>query len=243
MIRSIPGVSLSVRVVAALALVFGGYIVLHTHFAAFDTAVARVALDLLGLETSSSGPTILTARAGTDFNVYAIVTGACSSAAGVLGIGAVSLILLPGQPWRRVVGGLVAATVYVVVNILRICSIVLVGWWLAAASRPVALGTLLGLLVASALVVVLPHGRPLARMAGLLLCGIVAVLIYDVARGYDYSAGMVTFHALAGPALAMGTLAGAILLVWRAVAGSSHRGPAYRGARRLFVRAARSQPS
>jgi hypothetical protein len=45
------------------------------------------------------------------------------------------------------------------------------------------------------------------------------VLVYDVARGFDYSAAMVSYHALAGPLLTFGSLGLALLVLWRMLVG------------------------
>ena len=211
--------SVTLRAVLALGVVVAGYTALHEHFASFDAAVARTVLGGLGFETSSAGPGTLTVRAGDQFGVYAIVTGACSSAAGALGIAAVSLVLLPGRLWRRIGGGALAGVVFVGFNVARICSIVLVGWWLATASRPALLVTLFVPALACVWVVLLPRRKILTRVAALLAAGLFGVLLFDVSSGYDYSIGMVTYHALAGPVLTFGTLAAAILLLWRVIVG------------------------
>ena len=210
--------SISARAVAAIALVLAGYVLLHEHFAAFDAALAEHALGLLGFDVSSSG-TSLVVSSGPDFDVYAIVTGSCSSAAGVLGLVAVSFVLLPGRVWRRSVGGLLAAGLFVAFNVLRIASIVVLGWWLATASRSVLLPTFLGLTAVAVGVAVAPHGRLLLRVGALLAGGLCAVLAYDVWRGEDYLAGMVSYHALGGPMLTFGSLALGIVVLWRTIVG------------------------
>lgn len=211
--------SLTLRAVLALGLVVAGYVVLHARFASFDAAVARAVLDALGFATSSAGPGTLRVQAGTQFDVYAIVTGACSSAAGALGITMVALVLLPGRVWRRVVGGGLAVVAFATFNLVRICSIVLFGWWLATADRDLLLATLGVPAVVCLAVVVLPHRGILTRVAALLAGGLFAVLVYDVWRGYDYSVGMVSYHALAGPVLTFGSLALTIVFLWRVASG------------------------
>jgi hypothetical protein len=105
-------------------------------------------------------------------------------------------------------------------NVGRIVSIILFGWWLAIESRPVLLVTL-GLPALACLAVgVLPHRGILTRVGALLAGGFFSVLAYDAARGYDYSVGLVSYHALAGPVLTFGTLAVTIIFLWRIIAGA-----------------------
>jgi hypothetical protein len=211
--------SMTLRALAAIGVIVGAYVALHAHFATFDAALARHVLAALGFATSSNEPGTLHVQAGTQFNVYAIVTGACSSAAGALGITAVALVLLPGRLWRRVVGGGVAVLAFATFNIARIVSIILFGWWLAVESRPVLLVSLGVPALLCLAVVVLPHRGVLTRVGALLAGGFFGVLAYDAARGYDYSVGMVSYHAIAGPVLTFGTLAITILFLWRIIAG------------------------
>ncbi len=215
--------SVAVRSLLALGFVFAGYIVLHESFAALDVAVAQVVLGALGLETRTVGPSDLVVTAGEDFNVYAIVTGACSSAAGALGIAAVTLFLLPGRAWRRLVGGGLAVALFVAFNIARICSILLLGWWLATAGTGLAAASLAVPLVGCAAVAASGRAGLPARIAALLAGGLLAVLLYGVARGFDYSAGMVSYHALAGPVLTFGTLAVSLIVLWRLIVGAELR--------------------
>jgi hypothetical protein len=211
--------SMTVRAVLTLGIVFFGYVFLHGWFATFDAWIAQHALDALGFETSTGGSGTLTVSAGGDFDVYAIVTGSCSSAAGALGIAAVSLVLLPGDLRRRVLGCGLGVLTFVVLNIGRICSIIVLGWWLAVGSRPAVIASLLvascGCLVAAAL----PRLGLFARLGALLATGIFAALLYDVFRRYDYAQAMMSYHALAGPALTFGGLAVAIALMWRLCCG------------------------
>lgn len=211
--------SFALRAILTLGFVFAGYIVLHERFAAFDVRVLRVGLDALGFNTATFGGTNLTVEAGREFDVYAIVTGACSSAAGVLGIAAVTVFLLPGAAWRRVVGGSAAATAFVAFNVLRIASIVLLGWWLAVAGATVgAVSMLVPALVCVWLVVRRRTGM-IARVFAALAGGLFFVLLYNILSGRDYSTGMIAYHALAGPVLTFGALGVSIMFLWRAVAG------------------------
>ena len=60
--------------------------------------------------------------------------------------------------------------------------------------------------------------RSIVVRAGLVLASVVqGVLAYDVARGYDYSVVIATYHALAGPLLTFTSLALALLLLWRVI--------------------------
>ena len=221
--------SITVRAVAAIALVLVGYVLLHSRFAALDAALAEHALGALGFDVSSSGSSLVVSS-GPDFDVYAIVTGSCSSAAGVLGLVAVSFVLLPGRVWRRGVGGLLAAALFVAFNVTRIASIVVLGWWLATASRSVLLPTFLVLTAIAVAVVVAPHGRLLLRTAALLVGGLCAMLAYDVWHGEDYLTGMISYHALGGPMLTFGSLALGIVVLWRTIVGpeTAQPGPAVR---------------
>ena len=211
--------SVSARAVTTIAAVLTGYVLLHAEFARFDAALARLALGAAGFDVSSAGGGELVVRAGTDFNVHAIVTGSCSSAAGVLGLAAVSAILLPGRLRRRGGAGALAAILFVVCNQLRICSILVLGWWLATAPKPLLLASLLAPALLALPLVVLPHRRLLLRIGAFLVGGLSAVLAYDVARGYDYLDGMVSYHALAGPMLTFVTLALGVVLLWRVIVG------------------------
>jgi len=211
--------SIAVRSVLALGLVFLGYMALHERFAAFDAAVLRFGLDLLGFETTSVGAGNLTVEAGGEFSIYAIVTGACSSAAGVLGIAAVTVFLLPGAAWRRLLGGSVAALAFVAFNIVRIASIILLGWWLAVAGTALSIVSLLVPALVCAALVVHRRSGMMVRVTACLAGGLFVLLLYDVARGLDYSAGMISYHALAGPVLTFGALAVSIMFLWRAIVG------------------------
>jgi hypothetical protein len=217
--------SLGLRAVGALAVVFCGYIAFHTRFAQLDADAARLALGAMGFGTSTAGAGTLEVHTASGFDVYAIVTGACSSASGVLGIVAVALVLLPGRIWRRVLGGALASVAFVCFNIVRIVSIVLLGWWLETADRGLLLVTLLAPAAGCAVLLVLPRRGIVTRVAALLAGGLFAVLTYDVWRGYDYSSGMTSYHALAGPVLTFGTLALCIVGLWRIVVGALETAP------------------
>ena len=217
--------SIAVRSVLALGLVFLGYMALHERFAAFDAAVLRFGLDLLGFDTASAGPSNLTVEAGGEFSIYAIVTGACSSAAGVLGIAAVTVFLLPGAAWRRLLGGSVAALAFVAFNIARISSIILLGWWLAVAGTALSIVSLLVPALVCAALVVHRRSGMMVRVTAFLAGGLFVLLLYDVARGLDYSAGMISYHALAGPVLTFGALAVSIMFLWRAIVGPAPAAP------------------
>jgi hypothetical protein len=219
MIRRLVTDSISARAVAAIVLVLAGYVLLHDRFAAFDAALAWHALGALGFDVTSPQPGDLWVHAGRDFSVYAVVTGSCSSAAGVLGLVSVSLVLLPGRPWRRLTGALAAAALFMAFNVARICSIVLLGWALSTADRGTAFATLVAVAVAGLVVAVLPHGRLFLRIGGLLAGGLCAVLAFEVRQGYDYLDGMASYHALAGPMLTFGALALGILIIWRMLVG------------------------
>jgi hypothetical protein len=211
--------SISARAVATIVVVLVGYVLLCRRFAAFDAALARHALELLGFHVSQPRPGDLSVRAGETFNVYAVVTGSCSSAAGVLGLGAVSMVLLPGGPLRRVAGGIGAALLFIAFNVTRICTIVVLGWWLATTGRETAF-TALAVLTALALgVAIAPHGRLFLRLGALLFAGLSAVLAFDAHEGYDYLQGMASYHALAGPMLTFGALAVGVLVIWRVLVG------------------------
>ena len=211
--------SIGLRSMIALAFVFFGYVALHERFAAFDTAVLGFGLEVLGFETTTVSATNLTVETGGGFNVYAIVTGACSSAAGVLGIVGVSVFLLPGALWRRLLGGTIAAIVFVAFNVTRIASIVLLGSWLEFAGTAASVVSLLVPALACAVLVVHRRSGMLARLSAAMVGGLFVVLLYNVARGLDYSAGMISYHALAGPVLTFGALALAIMFLWRSVVG------------------------
>jgi hypothetical protein len=206
--------SMSLRAVLAVGVVLAGYVLLHERFAAFDATLARLGLSALGFDVTAARPGDLIVRAGDDFDVYAIVTGSCSSAAGVLGLAAVSFVLLPGPFLRRAVGGLLAAALFMAFNLVRICSIIVLGWWFATGSRPLIF---LSLLVPAAVAlpfVLLPHRRLLLRVASFLVGGLAGVLAYQAWRGADFLDAMVSYHALAGPMLTFGALAIGIVLLW-----------------------------
>jgi hypothetical protein len=213
------GGSTALRAAATVAAVLVGYAYTHQWFARFDATIATHSLRVLGFHVTSVGASGLAVHAGRRFNVTAIVTGSCSSAAGVLGLLAVTLVLLPGSTVRRAVGGAAAAALFVVCNQLRIVSIVLVGWWLATASRPHVLATLTALALVALLGAVLPHRFLVLRVAAVLFSGLCAVLAFDVWRASDYLDGMISYHALAGPMLTLATLAMGILVLWRAILG------------------------
>lgn len=213
------GGSTALRAAATVALVLLGYAYTHQWFARFDSFIAAHSLRALGFHVTAVGASGLTVQAGRQFDVTAIVTGSCSSAAGVLGLLAVTLVLLPGNPVRRGIGGVIAAALFVVCNQLRIVSIVLVGWWLATTSRQHVLATLTALALVALLGVVLPHRFLALRVAALVVSGLCAILAFDVWRGSDYLHGMISYHALAGPMLTLVTLALGILVLWRAILG------------------------
>lgn len=226
------GGSTALRAAATVALVLLGYAYTHQWFARFDAAIATFSLRLLGFHVTSVGASGLDVHAGAQFDVTAIVTGSCSSAAGVLGLLAVTLVLLPGNLLRRGIGGVAAAVLFVVCNQLRIVSILLVGWWLATTPRPYVLATLVVLGVAALPAVVLPHRFVAVRVAAFLFTGLCAILAYGVGRGSDYLDGMISYHALAGPMLTFATLALGILVLWRAIVGRDELRLLARGARR-----------
>lgn len=211
--------SVSARAVTTIGVVLGGYVLLHAHFARFDAFLARNVLDALGFQVSSYGRSGLVVSDGREFDVTAIVTGSCSSAAGVLGLGAVTVFLLHGGTLRRLLGGLGGALLFVAFNQVRICSILLVGWWLATAPRAIVLTSLLVPAVVALPLVLLPHRRLLLRIGAFLVASVAGVLAYDVWAGHPYLGGMISYHALAGPMLTFATLALGILLLWRAIAG------------------------
>ena len=213
------GGSTALRAAATVALVLLAYAYTHQWFARFDAAIATHSLRALGFHVTPVGASGLAVHAGHRFEVTAIVTGSCSSAAGVLGLLAVTLVLLPGHPVRRAIGGILGALLFVVCNQLRIVSIVLVGWWLATASRWHVVAILAAIALIALLVVVLPHRFLALRVAAFLLGGLCAILAFDVWRGADYLDGMISYHALAGPMLTLTTLALGILVLWRAILG------------------------
>lgn len=213
------GGSTAIRAAATVALVLVGYTYTHRWFARFDAAIAAHSLRALGFHVTSVGASGLDVQAGRQFDVTAIVTGSCSSAAGVLGLLAVTLVLLPGNPVRRGIGGVVGAVLFVVCNQLRIVSIVLVGWWLATTSKSNVLATLVALVIVALLLVVLPYRSVVMRVAAVVFGGLSAILAYDVWRGSSYLDGMISYHALAGPMLTLATLALGILVLWRAILG------------------------
>jgi len=219
MIRRLATDSISTRAVVAIALVLGGYVLLHQRFAAFDATLARHALRLLGFHVSSPRPGDLSVHAGQAFNLYAVVTGSCSSAAGVLGLVSVSAVLLPGRPWRRIAGGLAAALLFIVFNVARICSIVVLGWWMATTGRGTVFTVLAALAVVAVVVALIARGRLFLQVGALLAGGLFAVLAFDAHQGYSYLAGMASYHALAGPMLTFTSLALGILIIWRALVG------------------------
>jgi hypothetical protein len=212
--------STSARAASTVALVIGGYVLLHARFAAFDAAIAQHALRAVGFHVHSSGSSGLVVSSGAHFAVTAIVTGSCSSAAGVLGLVGVTFVLLPGTNARRVVGGAAAALLFVACNQLRICSILMLGWWLATASHTTLLVSLLTPAVVALPFVLLPHRHLLLRIACFLVGGLSGVLAFDVWRHGDYLHGMISYHALAGPMLTFATLAGGIILLWRVIVGN-----------------------
>jgi hypothetical protein len=213
------GGSTALRAAATVALVLVGYSLTHQWFARFDAAIAAHSLRALGFHVTSVGASGLDVQAGKQFDVTAIVTGSCSSAAGVLGLLAVTLVLLPGSAVRRGIGGVVGAVLFVVCNQLRIVSIVLVGWWLATTSKSNVLATLVALVIVALLLVVLPYRSVVMRVAAVVFGGLSAILAYDVWRGSNYLDGMISYHALAGPMLTLATLAIGILVLWRAILG------------------------
>ena len=225
MIRRLWSRSISTRAVAAIAAVLGGHLVLSPHFAAFDAALAAQGLAVLGFHVTNPQPGDLSVHAGRSFQMYAVVTGSCSSAAGVLGLGAVSLLLLPGGLWRRLGGGLLAAVLFMAFNVARICSIVLLGWWMASTPRETVFDVLAVACGIALAVVIAPHGRLFLRVGALLAAGLCAVLAYEAHEGYDYLDGMASYHALAGPILTFGALAIGVLVIWWALVGRPVRRP------------------
>lgn len=217
--RGRSGGSTALRASVTVALVLAAYAYTHQWFARFDAAIAEHSLRALGFHVTPVGPSGLAVHAGRQFDVTAIVTGSCSSAAGVLGLLAVTLVLLPGNAARRGVGGVAAGALFVVCNQLRIVSIVLVGWWLATASRPHVLATLTALALVALLGAVFARRFLAMRVAAFVVSGLCAILGFDVWRGSNYLDGMISYHALAGPMLTLGTLATGILVLWRAIVG------------------------
>lgn len=211
--------STTLRAIGAVAVVLLGYVYTHQWFARFDAAIARRVLTGLGFHVKAVGASGLSVHAGTHFDLTAIVTGSCSSAAGVLGLGAVAFVLLPGSRWRRGLGGLVGAVLFVVCNQARIVSIVLVGWLFATVSRPHMLWTLFALALAALAGVVIPHKNFLIRIACGIFSALCAILAYDAWRGSDYLRAMISYHALAGPMLTFATLALGVLVLFRAIVG------------------------
>jgi hypothetical protein len=209
----------ALRAASTVALVLLAYAYTHQWFARFDATIAAHSLRALGFHVTPVGASGLAVHAGRQFDVTAIVTGSCSSAAGVLGLLAVTLVLIPGNPTRRAIGGVGAALLFVVCNQLRIVSIVLVGWWLATTTRPHALATLTALALVALLAVVLPHRFLALRVAAFLFSGLCAILAFDVWRSSAYLDGMISYHALAGPMLTFATLALGIVVLWRAILG------------------------
>jgi len=222
-IRRLLRDSISARAAVAIALVLGGYLALHARFATVDAAIAASALKLVGFHVSAGGPGDLVVHQGRDFSLYAVVTGSCSSAAGVLGLAAVALILLPGRVWRRWTGGLLAAGLFVVFNVARICSIVLIGWAMATVDHMIMLAIMSGLALVGLAVAGLPHRRILLRIAGLIAAGLCGVLAYKAGTGGSYLQSMIAYHALAGPVLTFGCLAMGIIVVWRLLVGPPRR--------------------
>jgi len=211
--------STTVRAIATVAVVVVGYVFTHQWFARFDAGIARFVLSGLGFHVRAVGASGLEVRSGAHFDLTAVVTGSCSSAAGVLGLGAVTFILLPGNLLRRGLGGVAAAVLFVVFNQARIVSIVLVGWWFATASRPHVVSTLVALAVALPAGVVVPHRRLLVRVSCAVLSALCAILAYDAWSGGDYLHAMISYHALAGPMLTFSSLAVGVLLLFRAIVG------------------------
>lgn len=209
----------TVRALATVGLVVVGYVFTHQWFARFDAAIARSVLAVLGFHVRAVGASGLEVRSGPHFDLTAVVTGSCSSAAGVLGLGAVTFVLLPGSLRRRGFGGLAAALLFVVFNQARIVSIVLVGWWFASASRPHVVATLVALALAAPAGVVVPHKRLMLRVASAVLAALCAILAYDAWGGGDYLHAMISYHALAGPMLTFTSLAVGVLLLFRAIVG------------------------
>lgn len=211
--------STTLRAVGAVAVVVLGYVFTHQWFARFDAAIARSVLTAFGFHVRAVGASGLAVHAGRSFDVTAIVTGSCSSAAGVLGLGAVTFVLLPGSLARRGLGGLAAAVLFVVCNQARIVSIVLVGWWFATSSSSHVLSTLLMIALIAPAGVYLPHKNLLVRIGCALLTALCAILAFDISCGSDYLHAMISYHALAGPMLTFTTLALGVLVLFRAIVG------------------------
>jgi hypothetical protein len=212
--------SLTLRAILTIGFVLVGYILLSDHFAAFDAWIAGSVLDVLGFDVSSPEPGRLTVEAGSTFDVYAIVTGACSSAAGVLGIAAVSLCLLPGSRRRRLAGCLLAAALFVACNIARICSILLLGTYVAEVPTWMSLTTFAVPAVVCAALVLGPRTGAALRASAALAGAMLGIFAWRVGAGGDYTHTMVAYHALAGPLLTFIALAGALLLLWRVLVGA-----------------------
>lgn len=211
--------SLSARAVGALAAVFAGYVLLHERFAAFDARLVGAILRGVGFNVEQPQPGRLLVSAGPTFDVYAVVTGTCSSAAGALGIAAAALVLLPGPLRRRAAGAGLAIALFVALNVLRIVGILGVGWVFATVEGDVLLPLLAGA-CAGALAGALRLARsPVSRMCLLLGSVVLAVLAYDAAQGYDYGVSLGTYHALAGPLMTFASLALALLVLWRTLVG------------------------
>lgn len=211
--------SLSARAVIAIVLVFAGYTFLHTHFASFDARLVGAILGLIGFHVETSEPGRLIVTEGNRFDIYAIVTGTCSSAAGALGIAAAGLILLPGSYARRAIGSALGIVLFVALNVARIVMIVGIGWVFATVDRAVLLPVFVGGAVAMLGWAIVTARSPVTRMVFALVAVVLAALAYDAWQGYDYGAALGTYHALAGPMLTFASLSIALLVLWRVLVG------------------------
>jgi hypothetical protein len=212
--------SLSARALATIGVVLAGYLLLWERFAALDTALVGRVLATLGFDVTRPQPARLLVSAGDTYDVYAVVTGACSSAAGALGIAAAALILLPGPLGRRAFGAAAATAVFVGLNVVRIVTILGVGWVFATVPERMLLGALTAIGVTCVLVAWRWQRSIVVRGTLVVATVVVAALAFDVARGYDYAAVLGTYHALAGPLLTFGSLALALLVLFRTIVGA-----------------------
>lgn len=211
--------SLSARAVLAIALVFAGYAALHTQFAALDARLVAGILELLGFHVEHPEPGRLLVTEGHRFDIYAVVTGTCSSAAGALGITAAGLVLLPGSYRRRLAGSALGVVLFVALNVIRIVGIVAVGWIFATVDSDILLPVFVGGAVALIGWAFLTARSPVTRMIFGLAAVVLAALAYDAWKGYDYGIALGTYHALAGPMLTFASLSIALLVLWRVLVG------------------------
>jgi hypothetical protein len=211
--------SLSLRAVLTIGIVLAGYLFLHAQFARLDSAFVGGLLSAVGFDVSHPERARLLVSAGDTYDVYAVVTGACSSAAGALGLAAAALVLLPGPLGRRALGAALAVALFVALNVLRIFGILTFGWVFATVPSELLLIGLSAAILVCVLFAWRLHGSLVIR-ASLVLGGVVlGVLWYDVLRGYHYSIVIGTYHALAGPLLTFSSLALSLLVLWRVIVG------------------------